>query len=223
MLSAPDTVVRNVLLSQHTGATAVVTADAQVPMITGTLSTSTSLCAARTAASGLVSVSSTTSRIGLPEQAAGVVDLVRHRLHRLQHARTVETAGAGQRREHAEIGGSGLRADGRPARRARRRRRPACARRVRRIMRSPLYGCSAGCAPRKIRRISGSARSAAASPSRLLRPSTRIVARCAISSASAAFCSTMAMAMPSRLISRMVAEQLLRRDRRQPGGGFVEQ
>ena len=39
MESAPDTVVRKVLLSQHTGATAVVTADAQVPMMTGTLST----------------------------------------------------------------------------------------------------------------------------------------------------------------------------------------
>ena len=64
--SAPDTVVRNVLLSQHTGATAVVTAEAQVPMITGTLSTSTSLCAARTAASGLVSSSSTTSSILRP-------------------------------------------------------------------------------------------------------------------------------------------------------------
>ena len=34
--------------------TAVVTADAQVPMITGTRSTSISLCAARTASSGLV-------------------------------------------------------------------------------------------------------------------------------------------------------------------------
>ena len=60
MLSAPDTVVRKVLLSQHTGATAEVTADAQVPMMTGTLSTSISLRAARTAASGLVWSSSTT-------------------------------------------------------------------------------------------------------------------------------------------------------------------
>ena len=68
MESAPDTVVRNVLLSQHTGATAVVTADAHVPMITGTLSTSTSLCAARTAASGLVSSSSTTSSILRPNK-----------------------------------------------------------------------------------------------------------------------------------------------------------
>ena len=37
-------------------------------MITGTLSTSISLCAARTAASGLVSLSSTTRRIGLPSR-----------------------------------------------------------------------------------------------------------------------------------------------------------
>src|SRR5579872_903083 len=66
MESAPDTVARNVLLSQQTGATAVVTADAQVPMITGTLSTFTSFCAARTAASGLVSSSSTTSSILRP-------------------------------------------------------------------------------------------------------------------------------------------------------------
>src|SRR5690348_6581934 len=54
MESAPDTVVRNVLLSQHSGATAVVTADAQVPMMAGTLVTSISLRAARTAASGFV-------------------------------------------------------------------------------------------------------------------------------------------------------------------------
>ncbi len=54
MVSAPDTVVRKVLLSQHKGATAEVTADAQVPMMTGTLLTSISLRAARTAASGLV-------------------------------------------------------------------------------------------------------------------------------------------------------------------------
>src|SRR4029079_17111573 len=52
--SAPEQVIRKVFDSQHTGATADVTADAQVPMITGTLSTSISLRAARTAASGLV-------------------------------------------------------------------------------------------------------------------------------------------------------------------------
>ena len=54
MLSAPETVMMKVLLSQHTGATADVTADAQVPRMTETLSTSISLRAARTAASGLV-------------------------------------------------------------------------------------------------------------------------------------------------------------------------
>jgi len=42
------------LLSQHKAATAVVTAEAQVPMMTGTRSTSISLRAAFTAASGLV-------------------------------------------------------------------------------------------------------------------------------------------------------------------------
>ncbi len=47
-----------VLLSQHSGATAVVTEDAQVPMIALTWSASISLRAARTAASGLVWVSS---------------------------------------------------------------------------------------------------------------------------------------------------------------------
>ena len=52
--SAPDTVMMKVLLSQHTGATAAVTAEAQVPMMIGTLLTSISLRAARTAASGLV-------------------------------------------------------------------------------------------------------------------------------------------------------------------------
>src|SRR5258708_11160530 len=50
--SAPDTVHRNVLLSQHSGATAVVTDEAQVPMMAETLSTSISLLAARTPASG---------------------------------------------------------------------------------------------------------------------------------------------------------------------------
>src|SRR6516162_4841070 len=59
MESAPDTVHKKVFDSQHSGATALVTADAQVPMITGTLSTSISLWAARTAASGLVWSSST--------------------------------------------------------------------------------------------------------------------------------------------------------------------
>ena len=54
MESAPETVHRKVFDSQHTGATALVTAEAQVPMITGTLFTSISLRAARTAASGLV-------------------------------------------------------------------------------------------------------------------------------------------------------------------------
>src|SRR5256885_172754 len=60
MVSEPDTVVRNVLLSQQSGATAVVTAEAHVPMMATTLSTSISLRAARTAASGLVWSSSLT-------------------------------------------------------------------------------------------------------------------------------------------------------------------
>ena len=66
MVSEPDTVVRKVLLSQQSGATAVVTAEAQVPMIAATLSTSISLRAARTAASGLVWSSSLTSWIWRP-------------------------------------------------------------------------------------------------------------------------------------------------------------
>src|SRR4029450_4837199 len=66
MESAPDTVHRKVLDSQQTGATALVTAEAQVPMITGTLLTSISLRAARTAASGLVRPSSPTVSILRP-------------------------------------------------------------------------------------------------------------------------------------------------------------
>ena len=58
---APDTVHRKVLLSQQSGATAVVTDEAQVPTIADTLSTSISLRAARTPASGLVWSSSLTS------------------------------------------------------------------------------------------------------------------------------------------------------------------
>ena len=66
MESEPDTVVRKVLLSQHRGATAVVTDDAHVPMIAATLSTSISLRAARTPASGLVWSSSLTSSTRRP-------------------------------------------------------------------------------------------------------------------------------------------------------------
>src|SRR5579871_5361742 len=66
MLSAPETVQRKVLLSQQSGATAVVTDEAQVPMIADTLSTSISLRAARTPASGLVWSSSLTSWILRP-------------------------------------------------------------------------------------------------------------------------------------------------------------
>src|SRR6185503_19442884 len=66
MVSDPDTVVRKVLDSQQSGATAVVTAEAQVPMIAATLSTSMSLRAARTAASGLVWSSSLASSILRP-------------------------------------------------------------------------------------------------------------------------------------------------------------
>src|SRR5216683_672420 len=68
MVSAPETVVRNVLLSQHKGATAVVTAEAQVPMMTGTRSTSMSLRAAFTAASGLVWSSSMMNSICRPSR-----------------------------------------------------------------------------------------------------------------------------------------------------------
>ncbi len=66
MLSAPETVNSITLFSQHSGATAVVTALAQVPMTALTRSTSISLRAARTPASGLVSSSSLTSSIGRP-------------------------------------------------------------------------------------------------------------------------------------------------------------
>ncbi len=58
-----------VLLSQQSGATAVVTDEAQVPMMAETLSTSISLRAARTAGSGLVwssSLTSTTLRPSTP-------------------------------------------------------------------------------------------------------------------------------------------------------------
>jgi len=71
--SAPETVVRNVLLSQHNGATADVTADAHVPMIAGTFVTSISLRAARTAASGLVWPSSTTSTTLRPSNPPAVL------------------------------------------------------------------------------------------------------------------------------------------------------
>ena len=65
-MSEPETVVRNVRDSQQSGATAVVTADAHVPMIAATLSRSISLRAARTPASGLVWSSSLTSWILRP-------------------------------------------------------------------------------------------------------------------------------------------------------------
>ena len=60
-VTEPDTVVRNVFDSQQSGATAVVTAEAHVPMIAATLSRSISLRAARTPASGFVWSSSLTS------------------------------------------------------------------------------------------------------------------------------------------------------------------
>ena len=56
--SPPETVNSITLFSQHNGATAVVTALAQVPRMAETLSTSISLRAAFTAESGLVSSSS---------------------------------------------------------------------------------------------------------------------------------------------------------------------
>ena len=71
--SAPDTVQRKVLLSQQSGATAVVTDEAQVPMIAATLSTSISLRAARTPASGLVWSSSLTSSILRPSTPPAVL------------------------------------------------------------------------------------------------------------------------------------------------------
>ena len=58
MLSAPDTHISMVLLSHASGATAVVIDEAQVPRMAETPSTSISLRAARTAASGEVWVSS---------------------------------------------------------------------------------------------------------------------------------------------------------------------
>src|SRR5882762_3670609 len=66
MLSAPDAVSRTVLPSQQSGAIAEVTADAYEPPIATTLSTSISLCAALTAASGLLWSSSMTIWIGRP-------------------------------------------------------------------------------------------------------------------------------------------------------------
>ena len=74
-----------------------------------------------------------------------------------------------------------------------------------------------------MRRISGSAASAAAAPSRLLRPSTRMVARCAISSA----CVGVLLHHGDRdavAVDRLDGgEQRLGGDRRQPGRGLVEQ
>ncbi len=61
MLSAPEAVHSTVLLSQHRGAIAEVTADAYEPPMATTLSTSISLRAARTAASGLLWSSSMTT------------------------------------------------------------------------------------------------------------------------------------------------------------------
>jgi hypothetical protein len=66
MVSAPETVNSGTRFCQHRGATAVVTAEAHVPMIATTLSTSMSLRAARTAASGLVWSSSEISWICRP-------------------------------------------------------------------------------------------------------------------------------------------------------------
>ena len=66
MLSAPDTVNSMVRLSQHSGATAAVTALAQVPRMAETLPTSISLRAARTPESGLVSSSSDCSSMRRP-------------------------------------------------------------------------------------------------------------------------------------------------------------
>ena len=68
MLSAPDTHASIVLLSRQSGATAVVQAEAQVPTIAMARSTSISLRAARTAASGLVWVSSLTISTGRPSR-----------------------------------------------------------------------------------------------------------------------------------------------------------
>ena len=66
MVSEPETVKSMVPLSQQSGATAVVTEEAQVPMIATAPSTSISLRAARTAASGAVWSSSETSVISRP-------------------------------------------------------------------------------------------------------------------------------------------------------------
>jgi hypothetical protein len=66
MESAPETVARKVFDSQQSGATAVVTADDQVPTMAETLSTSMSFRAARTPASGLVWSSSEMSWTGRP-------------------------------------------------------------------------------------------------------------------------------------------------------------
>ena len=108
MVSDPDTVVRKVLDSQHSGATAVVTAEAQVPMMAATLSTSTSL---RGADRGL--------RIGLvvlahqldlaAEDAAGAVHLLDHPLHRLAHGGSIGAAGAGEWGQRAQADGRTLR------------------------------------------------------------------------------------------------------------------
>ena len=190
-------------------------------MITGTLSTSTSLCAARTAASGLVSVSSTTSRIGLPSKPP----------LRLISSVTACIAFSmrGPSKLPAPVSGVSTPRSVVPAwaRTATGAAMPAAAvassaRRVRQIVRSPLYAGSAGCAPRK---SAGSPdrRIAAASPSRLLRPSTRIVARCAISRASAAIPLHHGDGDALAVDRADGGEQFFRRDRRQSGGRFVEQ
>ena len=194
------------MLSQHTGATAVVTAEAQVPMMTGTLSTSISLRAARTAASGLVWSSSHDQLDLASQQAARGVDLVRHRLHRLEHARAVEAAGAGERRQHAETQRRALRAhDGRRGERGRRLQQSTAGEADHRIL--PLTVRSAS----RRGRCGGSP-----DRRRARRPHHRGCCgrrqgwwRDARSPAPAvAFCSTIAIAMPSRLIARMVANSV---------------
>ncbi len=105
------------------------------------------------------------------QHATGSVDLLRDELHRLAHRRTVGAAGAGQRRQRAELDrrglGPGPGRDEAGGHHGRGRGEDGASRDSRLTVhaRHP---------PRKMRRTSGSPASAAAGPLRLLRPSTRM-------------------------------------------------
>jgi hypothetical protein len=106
MESAPDTVVRNVLLSQHSGASPRAHDCRHLGHVDQL---------ARRAHRRLgIRLSVLDDQHDLaPEQAGVRVDFVDHRLHRLRHARAVEAARAGERCQHAELQWLALRTDDR--------------------------------------------------------------------------------------------------------------